>query len=114
MIMIVSVATGKMVYKKKLEIKYLRSMGIIISNFDSNQSDATLVPISKKQSFIQSSHRSKCKSYSSNCSKAGIIRTDALRVLFLRALVPIINGITSKSISAGVLPTSFKKINRMF
>jgi lipoprotein-releasing system permease protein len=93
------VATGSLVYKKKLEISAFNGHNII-SNFDSNQSDATLVPISLKSKVLSKvQHRSKCKSYSSNCSKAGIIRTEAaLRVLFLRALV-IINGITSKSIS---------------
>jgi hypothetical protein len=43
--------------------------------------------LSPKKQFLSKTHRSKCKSYSSNCSKAGIIRTEAaLRVLFFKGV----------------------------
>jgi lipoprotein-releasing system permease protein len=44
--MIVSVATG-IGLQQKIREKFLPSMHIIISNYDNNQSEVTLVPISK-------------------------------------------------------------------
>ncbi len=74
--MIVSVATGIGLQKKIREKVAVFNGHIVISNFDSNQSEATLVPISLQQSFYP-----KFKSVEdvdhiqAVANKAGIIRT---------------------------------------
>jgi lipoprotein-releasing system permease protein len=53
MIMIVSVATGIGLHKKIREKISAFNGHIIISNYDNNQSEVALVPISKNRTFIQ-------------------------------------------------------------
>ena len=75
--MIVSVATGIGLQQKIREKVSAFNGHIIISNYDNNQSEVTLVPISKKQDFypkftsvLEVSH------VQAIASKAGIIRTE--------------------------------------
>jgi lipoprotein-releasing system permease protein len=75
--MIVSVATGIGLQQKIREKVSAFNGHIIISNYDSNQSEVTLVPISKKQDFypkltsVPGVHH-----IQAIASKAGIIRTE--------------------------------------
>jgi lipoprotein-releasing system permease protein len=63
--MIVSVATG-IGCNKKFE-KSIGNGHIIISNYDNNQSEVTLTPISKNQDFIPSLKLYQGRAYSSDC-----------------------------------------------
>lgn len=75
--MIVSVATG-IGLQKKIRDKVSAFNGqIIISNYDNNNSDITLVPISKKQNFYPNfTGVPEVSHIQAVASKAGIIRTE--------------------------------------
>ena len=74
--MIISVATGIGLQQKIREKISAFNGHIIISNFDSNQSEVTLVPISKKQDFYPNFTSVAGVSHiQAIASKAGIIRT---------------------------------------
>ena len=75
--MIVSVATG-MGLQQKIREKISAFNGhIIISNYDNNQSEVTLVPISKKQDFYPKfTSVPEITHIQAIASKAGIIRTE--------------------------------------
>ena len=74
--MIVSVATGIGLQQKIREKISAFNGHIIIANFDNNQSDATLVPVSKKQKFYPKfSSVPEVSHVQAVASKAGIIRT---------------------------------------
>ena len=75
--MIVSVATGIGLQQKIREKISAFNGHIIISNFDSNQSEVTLVPISKKQDFYPKFNSVEGVNHiQAIASKAGIIRTE--------------------------------------
>lgn len=75
--MIVSVATGIGLQQKIREKISAFNGHIIISNFDSNQSEATLVPISKNQDFYPKFNSVNGVDHiQAIASKAGIIRTE--------------------------------------
>ena len=75
--MIVSVATGIGLQQKIREKVSAFNGHIIISNYDNNQSEVTLVPISKKQDFYPKFTSVPEVSYvQAIASKAGIIRTE--------------------------------------
>ncbi len=74
--MIVSVATGIGLQQKIREKISAFNGHIIIANFDNNQSDATLVPVSKNQKFYPKfSAVPQVSHVQAVASKAGIIRT---------------------------------------
>jgi lipoprotein-releasing system permease protein len=75
--MIVSVATGKGLQEKIREKISAFNGNIIISNYDNNQSEVTLAPISKRQNFYPkfSSVPAVCH-IQAIATKAGIIRTE--------------------------------------
>ena len=75
--MIVSVATGIGLQQKIREKVSAFNGHIIISNYDNNQSEVTLVPISKKQDFYPKFNTVEGVSHiQAIASKAGIIRTE--------------------------------------
>ncbi|TDE31120.1 ABC transporter permease [Flavobacterium ranwuense] len=75
--MIVSVATGIGLQQKIREKVSAFNGHIIISNYDNNQSEVTLVPISKKQDFYPKfTSVSGVSHIQAIASKAGIIRTE--------------------------------------
>jgi lipoprotein-releasing system permease protein len=75
--MIVSVATGIGLQQKIREKVSAFNGHIIISNYDNNQSEVTLVPISKKQDFYPKfSSVPEVSHIQAIGSKAGIIRTE--------------------------------------
>jgi len=75
--MIVSVATGIGLQQKIREKISAFNGHISISNYDSNQSEVTLVPISKKQNFYPKFNTVEgIKHIQAIASKAGIIRTE--------------------------------------
>ena len=75
--MIVSVATGIGLQQKIREKVSAFNGHIIISNYDNNQSEVTLVPISKKQDFYPKFTSVPGISHiQATASKAGIIRTE--------------------------------------
>lgn len=76
--MIVSVATG-IGLQQKIRDKVSAFNGhVIISNFDNNQSEVTLVPISKKQDFYPKfSSVTEVSHIQAIATKAGIIRTES-------------------------------------
>lgn len=75
--MIVSVATGIGLQQKIREKISAFNGHIIISNFDNNQSEVTLVPISKKQDFYPNFNSVEGIDHiQAIASKAGIIRTE--------------------------------------
>lgn len=76
--MIISVATGVGLQQKIREKISAFNGHIIISNYDSNQSEVTLVPISKKQNFYPKFDAVAGVSHiQAIASKAGIIRTES-------------------------------------
>jgi lipoprotein-releasing system permease protein len=76
--MIVSVATGIGLQQKIREKISAFNGHIVISNFDNNQSDVTLVPISKKQDFYPKFNSVEEISHvQAIATKGGIIRTEA-------------------------------------
>ncbi|SDG89259.1 lipoprotein-releasing system permease protein [Flavobacterium omnivorum] len=75
--MIISVATGIGLQKKIREKVSAFNGHIIISNYDNNQSDVTLIPISKKQDFYPKfASVSGISHIQAIATKAGIIRTE--------------------------------------
>jgi lipoprotein-releasing system permease protein len=75
--MIVSVATGIGLQQKIREKISAFNGHIIISNYDNNQSEVTIVPISKKQDFYPKFNSVEGISHiQAIASKAGIIRTE--------------------------------------
>jgi lipoprotein-releasing system permease protein len=75
--MIISVATGIGLQQKIREKISAFNGHIIISNYDNNQSEVTLVPISKKQDFYpQFTSVAGVQHIQAIASKAGIIRTE--------------------------------------
>ncbi len=75
--MIVSVATGIGLQQKIREKVSAFNGHIVISNYDNNQSEVTLVPISKKQDFYPKFSSVPAVSHvQAIASKAGIIRTE--------------------------------------
>ena len=75
--MIVSVATGIGLQQKIREKVSVFNGHIIISNYDNNQSEATLTPISKNQKFYPKFNSvSGINHIQAIASKAGIIRTE--------------------------------------
>ena len=75
--MIVSVATGIGLQQKIREKVSTFNGHIIISNYDNNQSEVTLVPISKKQDFYPKfTSVPEVSHVQAIASKAGIIRTE--------------------------------------
>jgi lipoprotein-releasing system permease protein len=76
--MIVSVATGIGLQQKIREKVSAFNGHVIISNYDNNQSEVTLVPISKKQDFYPKFNSVPEVTYIQViASKAGIIRTES-------------------------------------
>jgi lipoprotein-releasing system permease protein len=76
--MIVSVATGIGLQQKIREKISAFNGHIIISNYDNNQSEVTLVPVSKNQDFYPNFRSVEGVSHiQAIASKAGIIRTEA-------------------------------------
>ncbi len=75
--MIVSVATGIGLQQKIREKVSVFNGHVIISNYDNNQSEVTLVPISKKQDFYPKFNSvPEVTHIQAIASKAGIIRTE--------------------------------------
>ncbi len=75
--MIISVATGIGLQKKIREKVSAFNGHIIVSNFDNNQSEVTLIPISKKQNFYPKfTSVPEVSHIQAIASKAGIIRTE--------------------------------------
>ena len=75
--MIISVATGIGLQQKIREKVSAFNGHIIISNYDNNQSDVTLIPISKKQDFYPKfTSVSGISHIQAIATKAGIIRTE--------------------------------------
>jgi lipoprotein-releasing system permease protein len=75
--MIVSVATGIGLQQKIREKIAAFNGHIVISNFDSNQSEATLVPVSKQQAFYpRFKNIGEIQHVQAVATKAGIIRTE--------------------------------------
>jgi lipoprotein-releasing system permease protein len=112
--MIVSVATGVGLQKKIREKISAFNGHIIISNFDSNQSDATLSPISKKQSFYPSFNGvPEVNHIQAIASKAGIIRTEtAFEGIVFKGVGPDYKWDNIKEyLVAGVLPDFSTKLN---
>lgn len=112
--MIVSVATG-VGLQEKIRDKISAFNGhIIISNFDSNQSDATLVPISKKQSFYPKFNTVPSVNHiQAIASKAGIIRTEAAfeGIVFKGVGADYKWNNIKEYLVAGVLPNYSQKLN---
>lgn len=113
--MIVSVATGIGLQQKIREKVSAFNGHIIISNYDNNQSEVTLVPISKKQNFYpiftsvpEVSH------IQAIASKAGIIRTEsAFEGIILKGVGPDYQWSNIKEyIVSGRLPDFSKGINQ--
>ncbi|MGA9637432.1 ABC transporter permease [Flavobacterium sp.] len=76
--MIVSVATGIGLQQKIREKVSAFNGHILISNFDTNESDATLIPISTKQDFYPKFSSVPAVSHIQGiANKAGIIRTES-------------------------------------
>lgn len=77
MMMIVSVATGIGLQKKIRDKVAVFNGHISISNYDNNQSEVTLVPVSKKQNFYPKFNSVlEVTHIQAIASKAGIIRTE--------------------------------------
>lgn len=113
--MIVSVATGIGLQQKIREKVSAFNGHVIISNYDNNQSEVTLVPISKKQDFYP-----KFKSVpevthiQAIANKAGIIRTEtAFEGIILKGVGADYNWNNIKEyIVSGRLPNFSKGINQ--
>lgn len=113
--MIVSVATGIGLQKKIREKVAAFNGHIIISNFDNNQSDVTLVPISKKQDFYPKFSSVPQVSYiQAIASKAGIIRTEnAFEGIILKGVGVDYQWDNIKGyIISGRLPNFSKRLNQ--
>ena len=112
--MIISVATGIGLQQKIREKISAFNGHIIISNFDSNQSEVTLVPISKKQDFYPNFTSVEGVSHiQAIASKAGIIRTEAaFEGIVFKGVGPDYKWDNIKEyLVAGKLPDFSKKLN---
>lgn len=112
--MIISVATGIGLQQKIREKISAFNGHIIISNFDSNQSEVTLVPISKKQDFYPNFTSVPGVSHiQAIASKAGIIRTEtAFEGIVFKGVGPDYKWDNIKEyLVAGKLPDFSKKLN---
>ena len=112
--MIISVATGIGLQQKIREKISAFNGHIIISNFDSNQSEVTLVPISKKQDFYPNFSSVEGVSHiQAIASKAGIIRTEtAFEGIVFKGVGPDYKWDNIKEyLVAGKLPDFSKKLN---
>lgn len=112
--MIVSVATGIGLQEKIREKIAAFNGHITISNFDNNQSDATLSPISKKQNFYPKFSSVPSVSHiQAIASKAGIIRTEtAFEGIMYKGVGPDYKWDNIKEyLVAGVLPDFNSKLN---
>lgn len=113
--MIVSVATGIGLQQKIREKVSAFNGHIIISNYDNNQSEVTLIPISKKQNFYPKFNSvSGVNHIQAIASKAGIIRTEtAFEGIIFKGVGIDYNWDNIKEyIIAGNLPDFSKKINQ--
>jgi lipoprotein-releasing system permease protein len=112
--MIISVATGIGLQQKIREKISAFNGHIIISNFDSNQSEVTLVPISKKQDFYPNFTSVPGVSHiQAIASKAGIIRTEtAFEGIVFKGVGPDYKWDNIKEyLVAGKLPDFSKNLN---
>ncbi len=112
--MIVSVATGRGLQQKIREKISTFNGHIIISNYDSNQSKVTVVPISKNQNFYPKFESvSGVNHIQAVASKAGIIRTeDAFEgIVFKGVGFDYDFGKINEYLIAGKLPDYLEKIN---
>ena len=112
--MIISVATGIGLQQKIREKISAFNGHIIISNFDSNQSEVTLVPISKNQDFYPNFTSVEGVSHiQAIASKAGIIRTEtAFEGIVFKGVGPDYKWENIKEyLVAGKLPDFSKKLN---
>ena len=113
--MIVSVATGIGLQQKIREKVSAFNGHIIISNYDNNQSEVTLIPISKKQNFYPKFNSVPgVKHIQAIASKAGIIRTEtAFEGIILKGVGDDYQWNNIKEyIIAGKLPDFSKKLNQ--
>lgn len=112
--MIISVATGIGLQQKIREKISAFNGHIIISNFDSNQSEVTLAPISKKQDFYPNFTSVEGVSHiQAIASKAGIIRTEtAFEGIVFKGVGSDYNWDNIKEyLVAGKLPDFSKNLN---
>ncbi|WP_369753076.1 ABC transporter permease [Flavobacterium sp. WC2409] len=112
--MIISVATGIGLQQKIREKISAFNGHIIISNFDSNQSEVTLVPISKKQDFYPNfTSVPGVIHIQAIASKAGIIRTEtAFEGIVFKGVGPDYKWDNIKEyLVAGKLPDFSKNLN---
>lgn len=113
--MIVSVATGIGLQQKIREKIAAFNGHVIISNFDNNQSEVTLVPISKKQDFYPKfSLVPEVIHVQATASKAGIIRTEtAFEGIILKGVgVDYQWDAVKEYLIAGNLPDFSNKLNQ--
>jgi lipoprotein-releasing system permease protein len=113
--MIVSVATGIGLQQKIREKVSAFNGHVIISNFDNNQSEVTLVPISKKQNFYPKFNSvPEVTHIQAIASKAGIIRTEtAFEGIILKGVGTDYQWNNIKEyIVSGKLPDFSKDINQ--
>ncbi|MBU0940680.1 MAG: ABC transporter permease [Bacteroidetes bacterium] len=112
--MIVSVATGIGLQEKIREKIAAFNGHIVISNFDSNQSDANLSPISKTQKFYPKFNSVPSVNHiQAIASKAGIIRTEtAFEGIMYKGVGPDYKWDNIKEyLVAGVIPDYKNKLN---
>ncbi|KDN53722.1 ABC transporter permease [Flavobacterium seoulense] len=112
--MIVSVATGIGLQQKIREKISAFNGHIIIANFDTNQSEATLVPVSKKQDFYPKFNSVPEVSHiQAVASKAGIIRTaDAFEGIVFKGVGVDYNWVNIKEyLVSGRLPNVSAQLN---
>ena len=113
--MIVSVATGIGLQQKIREKVSAFNGHIIISNYDNNQSEVTLVPISKKQDFYPTfTSVPEVSHVQAIASKAGIIRTEtAFEGIILKGVGADYQWNNIKEfIISGRLPDFTKELNQ--
>lgn len=112
--MIVSVATGIGLQQKIREKISAFNGHIIIANFDNNQSETTLVPVSKKQDFYPKFNSVPEVSHvQAVASKAGIIRTaDAFEGIVFKGVGTDYSWVNIKEyLVSGRLPNLSSKLN---
>lgn len=113
--MIVSVATGIGLQQKIREKISALNGHIMISNFDSNQSETTLVPISKNQDFYPKFDAVEGVSHiQAIANKAGIIRTETAfeGIIFKGVGLDYKWDNVKEYLVAGKLPDYSKKVNQ--
>lgn len=112
--MIVSVATGIGLQQKIREKISAFNGHIIIANFDNNQSETTLVPVSKKQDFYPKfSSVPEVSHVQAIASKAGIIRTaDAFEGIIFKGVGTDYSWVNIKEyLVSGQLPNLSGQLN---